>query len=409
MRYYFDHAAATPVAQEVLHAMERFWVSDYGNPSAIHKEGLVAKKALDDARETIASLMNARAEGATFTSSATESIHLALTGAVRAWKRMHPGLVPEIIVSEIEHDAVLESATQLGSEGVVVHKLPVFETGIVDTRTLAPLLSERTVIVSCMLVNNEVGTVQPVPELARIIRKWKKDAQGLSRDKAPESIDMYPLLHTDATQAVNYYELDIPRLGVDMLSCNASKIYGPKGVGMLYRHPLALIDPVIVGGGQESGLRAGTEPVALIAGFARAFEIAQNSAVTESARLVPLRDRLFDNIIKVANELNVEVFENGDRELRAPNNVHVSFKNIDHEYLTILLDDAGFAVSTKSACNMLEAEVSHVLVAMKAGAENNICQLETGLRITLGRSTTEESCDALLATLRDVLPLAVIQ
>lgn len=406
IRHYFDYAAATPVAPKVLHVMERFWSTEYGNPSAIHQEGILAKKAIDDARDCIADALGAPAKGIVFTSGATESIYLALVGVVRAWSNAHFGETPEIIVSAIEHDAVLETARQLEAGGVIVKRLPVDEFGIVTVSALRPLLTKNTVIVSCMLVNNEVGTLQPVNEIARIIRTWKKEVRGVSRDKSPSGEDMYPVLHTDVTQAVNYYALNIPRMGVDMLSCNASKIYGPKGVGMLYCHPLVQISPVVVGGGQERGLRAGTEPVPLIVGFSEAFVLAQDSAIQETLRLVQLRDDLFLGVEKLARELGVGMRVNGEIERRTPNNVHISFDGVDHEYLTVLLDDAGFSVSTKSACNMQEAETSHVLEAMALGGMIN--RPLSGLRITLGRETTRASCESLIAALREVLPLSMI-
>jgi cysteine desulfurase len=411
-RYYFDHAAATPVLPEVLNSMERFWSLDYGNASAIHQEGLRARSAIESARESIADTLGVSSSGITFTSSATESIHLALVGVVHAWKRDHPSAVPEIITSSIEHDAVLASVRQLEAEGAIVHYLPVNEKGIVKVSELAPLLCDNTVIVSCMLVNNEIGTIQPIDEVARVLRRWKKENKDVTRDRALAAEDMYPLLHTDATQAVNYIELNIPRLGVDMLSCNASKIYGPKGVGLLYRKQIIPLSPVILGGGQESGLRGGTESVPLIVGFAKAFTLAQESALSESDRLRSLQQKLFTSIAQVAGEKSVVCHINGDLENRSPNNVHISFENVDHEYLAILLDDEGFAVSTKSACNMLEAEISHVLVAIKSSIEDEdsrVCQLESGIRLTLGRSTDDIACDAFISALRDVLPLAVLE
>jgi cysteine desulfurase len=218
---------------------------------------------------------------------------------------------------------------------------------------------------------------------------------------------MFPLLHTDATQAVNYYELNIPQLGVDMLSCNSSKIYGPKGIGLLYRSAHVELDSILVGGGQMFSLRAGTEPVSLAVGFAEAFVTAQRTATSESVRLMPLRMKLFTACVEAGKKHNVEMFVNGEPEYeRVPNNVHVSYANTDHEYLAILLDKEGFAVATKSACNEREAEESHVLHAIAEAKDSAPGQPLSGLRLTLGRGTTEEDIELLGEAIARVLPLA---
>lgn len=406
-RCYFDHAAATPVLPSVIAAMEPYWSLDFGNPSAIHSEGVAAHAALDAARKRIADTLGVSMETCIFTSSTTESVHMALVGAVHAWQRQHEGERPEIIISSIEHDAVLETARLLESEGVLVHRLPVNSDGIVDFEVLMPLITMQTVLVSVMLVNNEIGTVQPIADIAHIVRKWKREVRGVQRDRAPAPEDMYPLLHTDATQAVNYYELNIPQLGVDMLSCNSSKIYGPKGIGLLYRSMSTVLVPILVGGGQEYALRAGTEPVMLAVGFAEAFAHAQHTATPESVRLMPLRMKLFTACVEAGKQHNIEMFVNGEPEYeRVPNNVHVSYANTDHEYLAVLLDKEGFAVATKSACNEREAEESHVLHAIAQAKDSNPGQPLSGLRLTLGRSTTEEDVLALGAAIARVLPLA---
>lgn len=406
-RSYFDHAAATPVSPSVLAAMEPYWSEHFGNASAIHTEGVEAHSALESARKRIADTLGVVPETCLFTSSTTESVQLAFSGAVQAWQKNHPGERAEIIISSIEHDAVLETARVLESEGVLVHRLPVTSDGIVDFEVLMPLITKQTVLVSVMLVNNEVGTVQPIADIAHIVRKWKREVRGVQRDRAPLPEDMYPLLHTDATQAVNYYELNIPQLGVDMLSCNSSKIYGPKGIALLYRSVNIVLEPTLVGGGQEFALRAGTEPVALVVGFAEAFVHAQHTATPESVRLMPLRMQLFTACVEAGKKHNIEMFVNGEPEYeRVPNNVHVSYANTDHEYLAILLDKEGFAVATKSACNEREAEESHVLHAIAQAKDSSPGQPLSGLRLTLGRGTTVEDVRALGDALGRVLLLA---
>jgi cysteine desulfurase len=406
-RCYFDHAAATPVLPAVISAMEPYWSQQFANASAIHSEGVEAKNALEGARKRIADTLGVTPETCIFTSSTTESVQLALVGAVHAWKKQHEGERPEIIISSIEHDAVLETARVLESEGVLVHRLPVTSDGIVAFEELMPLITMQTVLVSVMLVNNEVGTVQPIADVAHVVRKWKREVRGVQRDRTPAPEDMYPLLHTDATQAVNYYELNIPQLGVDMLSCNSSKIYGPKGIGLLYRSMNTVLLPMLVGGGQEFALRAGTEPVMLAVGFAEAFVHAQHTATTESVRLMPLRMQLFTACVEAGKKHNIEMFVNGEPEYeRVPNNVNVSFANTDHEYLAILLDKEGFAVATKSACNEREAEESHVLHAIAQAKDSSPGQPLSALRLTLGRVTTEEEVKLLGEAIARVLPLA---
>lgn len=406
-RYYFDHAAATPVLPAVIAAMDPYWSQQFGNASAIHTEGVFAKNSLEAARKRISDALGVTPETCVFTSSTTESVQLAFFGAVHAWQKVHEGERPEIVISSIEHDAVLETARALEAEGVLVHRLPVTSDGIIDFAELYPLITMQTVLVSVMLVNNEVGTVQPIADVAHIVRKWKREVRGVQRDRAPAPEDMYPLLHTDATQAVNYYELNIPQLGVDMLSCNSSKIYGPKGIGLLYRSTNTNLMPTIVGGGQEFGMRAGTEPVMLAVGFAEAFVRAQQMATIESVRLMPLRMQLFSACVEAGKQHNIEMFVNGEPEYeRVPNNVHVSYAGVDHEYLAILLDKEGFAVATKSACNEREAEESHVLHAIAQAKDSTPGQPLSGLRLTLGLSTTEEDVRLLGEAIARVLPLA---
>ncbi len=406
-RIYFDHAAATPVAPAVIAAMEPYWSANFGNASAIHAEGVYAHNGLEASRKRIADALGVPKETCLFTSSSTESIQLALFGAVESWQLKHDGERAEIIISSIEHDAVLETARVLEERGVIVKRLPVNTDGIADFKVLASLITKQTVVVSVMLVNNEIGTVQPIADIAHVIRKWKREERGVQRDRALQPEDMFPLLHTDATQAVNYYELNIPQLGVDMLTCNSSKIYGPKGVGLLYRSPGVELRAQLVGGGQESGLRAGTEPIPLIVGFAEAFVSAQSSATSESVRLMPLRTQLFTACVEAGKKNNVEVFVNGEPEYeRVPNNVHVSFSDVDHEYLSILLDKEGFAVATKSACNERAAEESHVLAAIASASDAAPGQPLSGLRLSLGRENTEDEIKAFAETLARVLPLA---
>jgi cysteine desulfurase len=345
-RIYFDHASATPVDSRVLAAMESFWGVEYGNPSAIHKEGVFAHRAVDDARARTAALFGVHADEIYFTASATESANLAIIGTVRAWQETHPEQVPHIIVSAIEHDAVLEPARILASEGIRVSYLPVDEEGIVAFGALKEMITPETVLVSVMYANNEIGTIQPIREIAKSIRKWKKEHRGVVRTEKPKADDQYPLFHTDACQAANYCDIRIPSLGVDLLTINAAKVYGPKGIGLLYALRGTPFLPMIVGGAQERGFRSGTENVPGIVGFAEALVLAREIAEQESARLTLLRDHM---MLKL-RALSPKIIINGSVSARLPNNVNFTVPDVDHEFLCLALDAAGFAVATKSAC-----------------------------------------------------------
>ena len=417
-RVYLDYAAATPLDKEVREAMAPFMSSAYGNPSAIHAEGVAARKAVEGARATIATVFGVLPRNIVFTSSATESASLAIVGAVDAWKKVHPGRTPHIIVSAIEHDAVLAPARALEEDGVRVTRLRVLHSGIIDIAKLEQSITLDTVVISLQYANNEVGTIQPLQAAAKTIRKWKKAHREVSRSHKPEGEQHYPLLHTDAVQAANYLDLNVPRLGVDLMTLNASKIYGPKGIALLHTQSGISIDPMIVGGGQEGGMRAGTEFVSGIVGFAKALEIASRMREQESARLTLLRDALTSALRNIPG-----LIINGDTKARLPNNVHFSLPDVDHEYLALLFDARGFAVATKSACNETDAEMSHVLLAMR-GNENEeanekaskktrektrkVTKDETnspisGIRISMGRDTSAEDIDAFIKTLKDIL------
>jgi cysteine desulfurase len=300
------------------------------------------------------------------------------------------------VVSAIEHDAVLAPAKLLEAKGARVTRVAVNSLGQVDPHDVFAALSQDTVLVSVQYANNEVGTVEPLREIAKLIRKWKKDNRDAVRSRKPTQSERYPLFHSDAVQAANYLELNVPTLGVDLMTLSAGKIYGPKGIGLLYRATHVPLLPIIVGGGQEMGVRAGTEHVANIIGFSAALTLAAQLREGEHERLSMLRDRLIERL-----EKEVEgVIINGDRTHRLPNNVHFSLPHIDHEYLAILLDSAGFAVATKSACNEHDAETSHVLLAMREAGDT--AMPTSGIRVTLGRATTKDELDRFVEALKDI-------
>ncbi len=395
-----DHAAATPVDARVIDTMNAYSEVNYGNPSALHKEGVSARAAVEGARKNIADILGAQPDEIIFVGSATESIALGLVGTVRAWRKAHPDQTPHIIVSAIEHDAVLETARVLEAQDVHVSIIPVTEEGIVDCGELAKAITEETVLVSMMYANNEIGTIQPIKEIAKIIRKWKKEYRGTVRSEKEKGDARYPLFHTDACQAVNYCDIRVPTLGVDLLTMNAAKIYGPKGIGLLYCARETPIEPMIVGGGHERGLRAGTENVPGIMGFAEALSITRTLSEHESARLAEIRDAL---IKKLEVEIPTMVI-NGSTTLRLPNNIHFSLPHVDHEFLALLFDANGIAVATKSACNEFDAETSHVLQALHNASPGTAPV--SGIRLSFGRSNTLSDIDLFIQTLKKILPVA---
>ncbi len=399
-RIYLDHAAATPVDPQVLKAMEPFWGEAYGNPGAIHAEGIAARKAIDHARKQITDELEVRADEIIFTGSATESCNLALIGTVRAWQKTHDA-TPHIIVSAIEHDAVLGAALQLEAEGVRVTRLPVDAGGLVDLDALKDALTTETVLVSVMYANNEIGTIQPIKEIAKAIRKWKKEVRGVVRDTPPSGDDIYPLVHTDACQAANYCDMRVPSLGVDLLTLNSAKIYGPKGVGLLYVARGIPLTALIVGGGQERGYRGGTESVPGIVGFAEAFIIARAIAAQESQRLTEIRNYTIEKLLTIEG-----LVVNGTTKDRLPNNINFSLPAVDHEFIVLALDVRGIAVATKSACNEQDAETSHVLLALQEGGDTP--RSSSGIRLSFGRATTREDIDTFIEALNVIQSTMVV-
>ncbi len=398
-RIYLDHAAATPVDPGALEAMLPYFGERFANPSAVHAEGVSSRVAVEESRRAVSEALLSRPDEIAFTSGATESANLALRGAVSAWKKAHPTGEARVIVSSIEHDAVLETALALERSGADVVRLPVDPDGKVDLETLERSLTENTVLVAVMYANNEIGTIQPIAEISRIVRKWKKDHRGVIRSEPAKGDDRYPLLYTDASQAPNYLECRVDRHGVDLMTLSSGKIYGPKGIGLLYAKRGTPIDPMLVGGGQESGIRSGTENVPGIVGFAHALRLAGSLRESESSRLASLRDGFIAKVRASSPRARL----NGHVQDRLPNNVNLSFPDVDHEYLVLALDAEGFAVATKSACNETEAETSHVLLAL---AESDPGRPTSGIRITLGRGTLAADLDRLASVLPNAVALA---
>ena len=373
-RVYLDNAATSPVRREVVEAMLPHFSETMGNASSLHMFGQRAKRALEEARQSVARALGAHPKEIYFTSGGTESNNLAIKGVARA----NGDRGRHLITSPIEHHAVLNTLHHLETEGYEVTYLPVDDRGIVDLDALECSIRDDTILISIMLANNEVGTIEPLSQIADIARR-----KGI-------------LLHTDAVQAVGKVPVDVDDLGVDLLSLTAHKLYGPKGTGALYvRHGTRIV-PLLHGGHQERTMRPGTENIPGIVGLAAALDLACRDLDTESARLAALRDRLESGIRDRIQDVRM----NGHPELRLPNILNMSFARAEGESLLLALDTRGIAVSTGSACAAGSTEPSHVLQAM--GVDSLLAQ--GSLRFSLGRDNDEDDIDYVLDSLAEIVP-----
>ncbi len=376
---YLDYAAATPVDARVTDLMGEITARFFGNPSSVHSFGTEAKKILEEARRKIAVLMGVKPDEIIFTGSGTESVNLAVLGLARANKNKGK----HIITTNIEHMSVLRACKQLEREGFWVDYVSVEKNGVINPEKVIKAVRSDTILVSIQYANNEIGTIQPVKEISLGIKQLKTKNQKLKT-----------IFHTDACQAAGFLNIRPETLGVDLLSFNGSKIYGPKGVGVLFKKNKVQLEPMIFGGSQERGLRAGTENIASAAGLALALELAEKGKEKESKRLAGLRDWL---IGKIQSEIS-DAKLNGDAKNRLPNNINISFKDMDGEMLMLGLSRQGLAVSTGSACTTSETGPSHVISALgypPAGGKN-----WGNLRVTLGRETTLRNLEIFLEALK---------
>ena len=372
-RIYLDHAATTPLRPEVRAATEPFLSPDgFGNPSSLHADGQRAKRALDTARDILAGALGCRFAEISFTSGGTESDNAALVGVMLANRTRGTHL----ITTQIEHEAVTETARFLETLGFRVSYLPVDEFGTVSPQSVADAMTDETVLVSVMHANNEVGTIQPVREIADIVHQ-----RGA-------------YLHSDAVQTFGQLPVTVDALGADLLTLSAHKIYGPKGAGVLYVRSGLAIEPLLHGGGQERERRSGTENVAAIAGFGEAVRLLLPERDAEAARLTILRDRLWAGL----SGRIPGVVLNGHPVHRLPNNLNFSLPGLDAETLLLSLDRAGVSASSGSACTSGSIEPSHVLSAMGLAD----ARLKSALRLTLGRGTTENEIDRVVEILAGI-------
>ena len=376
---YMDHSATTPVRREVLEAMLPYFTMDFGNPSSIYTIGQEARKAVDDARESIARIIGARMSEIVFTSGGTESDNAALKGTAFALR----SLGNHIITTAIEHHAVLHTCYQLEQFGFEVTYVPVDEHGLVDPLDIIEAITDKTILVSVMMANNEIGTIEPIAEIARLVK-----AEARQRNQTI-------IMHTDAVQAAGFLDINVRSLGVDLLSLSAHKIYGPKGVGMLYVKRGTPFEEQNAGGGQERQRRSGTENVPGIVGFAEALRLAVSERDEVSAHCLRLREKLTQGVFETIGGARL----NGHPTLRLPSNVNISFEGVEGEPVLLGLDFAGVCASSGSACSSASLEPSHVLLAIGLTAE----LAQGSLRITLGRDNVEEDVDYLLSILPDMI------
>ena len=368
---YLDNAASTPVHEKVIEEMLPYFREQYGNPSSIHRHGRLANTAIQNARKRIATLINADSNEILITSGGTESNNTAIYGIISQSKGRH------IITSSIEHDAILEPCKSLEKDGYRITFLPVDHHGFVNPEDLKKEISDDTCLITIMYANNEVGTIQPIKEISKIARG--------------KNI----VFHTDAVQAVGKIPIDVKELGIDLLSISSHKINGPKGVGILYIKNGVKISPLMLGGGQERGLRSGTENVASIVGFGMACKLANDNVNENMAHFKKLTTRL---ISRVLTEIPATTL-NGHPDKRIPNNTHFTFLGVSGEDLIIKLDENKISASTGSACSVKIQKASHVLKAMGFSHE----QVTGSLRLTVGTTNTEQEIDETVEVLKKIV------
>ena len=370
---YLDNAATTAVSPEVLQAMLPYFTEHYGNPSSVHATGRDARKAIEAARRQVAAAIGADPAEIYFTAGGSESDNWAIKGT--AFMNRRKG--NHIITTAIEHHAVLHTCGWLEKQGFEVTYLPVDAEGRVTPEQVEAAITDKTILITIMAANNEIGTLEPIAEIGKIAKAHKI------------------LFHTDAVQAVGAIPLDVKAMNIDMLSMSAHKFHGPKGIGVLYIRKGVRIDTLIHGGAQERGQRAGTENLAGIVGLGKAIEIATTDLPAKAARLSALRDRLIDGILERIPDVRV----NGPREGRLPNNANVSVRYIEGESMLLRLDLAGIAASSGSACTSGSLDPSHVLLAI--GLPHEVAH--GSLRMTLGSETTEAEIDRVLEVLPGII------
>ena len=400
-RTYLDYASLTPIDKRVSNEMQKFSSSEYANPSSFYKEGVMAKEVLKNSRAEIASYIHSHPSEIYFTSGGTESNNLAILGVIESlhekgveYDKMH------VIISVIEHSSVRECANHLSNLGVEVESVFVDEHGVVSVDEIKNKIKSNTVIVSIMTVNNEIGSVQPIREIAKMIRHFRANLKKVDNDLVDAKVVTdqvsafnfqdfaYPVFHTDASQAFLFEEINIEKLGVDLLTLDSSKVYGPRGFGLLYVKKTTPIVSVIFGGGQESDLRSGTENIPAIRGFAKALEIVNKNREVEVKRVVELRDYFIKELKKIRGDIKV----NGSG---SPFILNVTIPKIDNEFFVLQLDAKGISCSTKSSC-LGDDEESYVLNAIDVKSKESV-------RFSFGRWTKKRDLLKVIEVIRKIL------
>ena len=372
---YLDHAATTYVRPEVVDSMQKYFSEEFGNPGSFHTIGLRAKNSMEDSRLKVMKCLNAnKPEEIIFTGSGTESVNLAIKGVARANRDKGKHL----ITSKVEHEAVLETFWYLEKyEGFEVTYLDVDKYGQVNPDDLRKAIREDTILITIMYANNEVGTIQPIKKLAEIAKEHK----------------IY--FHTDACQAAGALSIDVQELGIDMMTINGSKIYGPKGIGMLYVKRGVKLHPIIHGGGQENKMRSGTQNIPYIIGFTKALVLAQSERETESQRIAALRDKL----VKGIEEKVPKVFVNGHPTEKLPNSANIAILDVEGEAMMLYLNEYGICTSSGSTCTSQSLDPSHVILAMGLPYE----VAHGTLRFTLGKRTTEDEINKIIEVIPGIV------
>jgi cysteine desulfurase len=382
-RAYFDYASAAPLDKRVLKAMLPYISGTYANPSSLYKEGVETRKAIDESRKVVAAVLQVKPEDIIFTGGGTESNNLALLGTFFHQKNVLKKEKIHIITTSIEHSSILEVCEQVKNLGGKVTYVSPKENGIIDPKEIEAAITPETVLVSVMYANNEIGTIQPIREIGALVKMKKEKGQDI-------------LFHVDACQGASYLSLKPHDLLVDMMTLDGSKIYGPKGSGILYKKRILPLEPIVFGGGQEQGLRSGTENVASIVGFAEALRIAQLEKAAESEHLRKLQARIISSLTKEIKQLKL----NGDADKRLPNNVNICLPGLDAEYAVLRMDVLGFSISSVTTCRTLSEDSSSYVI--EELYKNEDCS-RSSLRITLGRFTTEKEVDSLIKNLLTIL------
>ena len=384
---YLDNAATTPIRKEVLAAMKPFFQDVFGNPSSLHFQGRASKKVLEDSKKIISNILNSKVEEIVFTAGGTESCNLAIFGLAQTFSKPQ-----HIIVSSVEHPSVLEPTAELERRGWQITRLPVSPEGSVSLESVKKAIRKETVLISIMYANNEIGTIQPIQEIGKLIFQINSERIKRGLEKI--------YFHTDACQASGFLDLNVQGLGVDMLTLNGSKIYGPKQTGLLFIKKNTPLRPLVLGGGQELGFRSGTENVSGVVGFAKALELAQKEKNKTTKRLFDLRQYFI-----IQAEKNIPSFKINGFGLSSfkvlPNNINFSIKGILGEDLVIYLDAKGVCVSTGSACSNLMGKNSYVLKAI--GLEDKV--QKSSIRVSMGKDTTKQEIKHLIDSVKDSLKL----